>query len=125
MYLETERLILRKPEMTDVDDYLEFVNSDFVMRYNAMKPVSREKAERQFTDTSDDFSVIAMELKDTGKVMGMIYTGEDSLRFGVNSKEISYFLREEESRKGYMKEALGAVIAYLFETEDIVCVAAR
>ena len=45
MYLETERLILRKPQMTDVDDYMEFVNSEFVMRYNAMTPVTREKAE--------------------------------------------------------------------------------
>ena len=125
MYLETERLILRKPEMTDVEDYLEFINSEFVMRYNAMMPVSREKAERQFADAGDDFSTIAMEYKQTGKVIGMIYVGEDSLRFGVNSKEISYFLREDESRKGYMKEALGAVIAHFFETEALTCIAAR
>lgn len=125
MYLETERLILRKPELTDVDDYLEFINSEFVMRFNAMKPVSREKAEHQFVEARDDFSIIAMEQKHTGKVIGMIYADEDSLRFGVNSKEISYFLREDESRKGYMKEALNAVIAHFFETEDLTCVAAR
>lgn len=125
MYLETERLILRKPQMTDVDDYMEFVNSEFVMRYNAMTPVTREKAEAQFADTGDDFSAIAIEAKESGKIIGMIYTGEDSLRYGVASKEFSYFLRQEEARKGYMKEALRALIQHFFTEEKLTCVSAR
>lgn len=125
MYLETQRLILRKPEIADVDDYMEFVNSDFVLRYNAMAPVTRERAQQQFSNVPDDFSAIAIELKETGKLIGMIYTDEDSLRYEVASKELSYFLREEESQKGYMKEALGAVIDHLFETEALTCVASR
>ena len=122
MFLETQRLILRKPEVTDVDDYLSFVNSDFVQQFNAMTPVTREKAEFQFSNAQDDCSVIAIELKQTGRLIGMIYTQEDSLRYGVASKELSYFLREEESRKGYMKEAL---IHHLFKTENLTCIAAR
>ena len=125
MYLETEHLILRKPEAADVEDYLEFVNSEFVLRYNAMTEVTEEKARQQFENAKDDLSVIAMELKATGKVIGMIYAGEDSLRYGVESKEISYFLREEEARKGYMKEALGALIHRFFAEEKVTCVAAR
>ncbi|MBQ8579997.1 MAG: GNAT family N-acetyltransferase [Oscillospiraceae bacterium] len=125
MYLQTNRLILRRPELRDVDDYMEFVNSEFVLRYNAMTPVTREKAEAQFANAPGDFSTIAMELKTTGKVIGMIYTGEDSLRWGVASKEFSYFLREEEAQKGYMKEALRALINHFFETEKLSCVAAR
>ena len=125
MYLETERLILRKPQMTDVDNYMEFVNSEFVMRYNAMTPVTREKAEAQFADTGDDFSAIAIEAKESGKIIGMIYTGEDSLRYGVASKEFSYFLRQEEARKGYMKEALRALIQQFFTEEKLTCVSAR
>lgn len=125
MYLETEHLILRKPEVADVEDYLEFVNSEFVLRYNAMTEVTEEKARAQFENAKDDLSVIAMELKATGKVIGMIYTGEDSLRYGVESREISYFLREEEARKGYMKEALGALIHHFFAEEKVTCVAAR
>ena len=125
MLLETKHLILRKPELADVDDYMEFVNSEFVMRFNAMHPVSREKAEADFANAQDDFSTIAMELKASGRVIGMIYTGEDSLRYGVNSKELSYFLREEEAGKGYMKEALGALIAHFFQEESLLCIAAR
>lgn len=116
---------MRKLEITDVDDYMEFVNSEFVLRYNAMTPVTREKAEYRFVNAPDDGSVLAIELKETGKLIGMIYTEEDSLRYGVDSKELSYFLREEESQKGYMKEALGAVISHLFETENLTCIASR
>ena len=125
MFLETERLILRKPELADVGAYLEFVNSEFVQKYNAMAPVTREKAEREFSNSLDDFSVVAIELKDTRKLIGIVNIQEDSLRYKVASKEFSYFLREEESRKGYMKEALGALIDYLFTNENLECVAAR
>lgn len=125
MYLETSRLILRKPEISDVDDYLEFANSEFVQRYNAMSPVTKEKTEDAFGKAADDLSALVIELKSTGKVIGMIYIQEDSLRYGVASKEFSYLLREEESRKGYMKEALHALIDYLFEAEQLSCVAAR
>ena len=92
MYLQTPRLILRKPELNDVDDYLEFACSEFVLRFNAMTPVSREKAEARFAEAPDDGSVLAMEEKSSGKVIGMIYTEEDSLRYGVASKEFSYLL---------------------------------
>ena len=33
--------------------------------------------------------------------------------------------REEESKKGYMKEALSALISHLFETENLTCITAR
>ena len=125
MYFETQRLILRKPQLTDVEEYMTFVNSAFVNRYNAMTPVTREKAESQFANASDDLSALAIELKESGKIIGMIYTGEDSLRYGVDSKEFSYFLREEEAGKGYMKEALRALIQYLFTEEQLTCVSAR
>ena len=125
MRLETSRLILRKPEIADVEDYLEFVNSEFVQRYNAMACVTREKAEAEFAKAADDFSSVVMESKATKKIIGIICMQEDSIRYKVESKEISYFLREEESGKGYMKEALYTLIGYLFEAEQLNCVAAR
>ena len=125
MYLETLRLILRKPELSDVEPYLEFVNSEFVLRYNAMTPVSREKAQGQFAGAEGDWSSIALEEKETGRLVGMVYTDEDSLRYGVASREFSYFLREDAAGKGYMREALGALIVHFFEAENLDCVSAR
>lgn len=125
MVIETKRLILRKPELSDVDDYLAFVNSEFVQRYNAMANVTQERAEQEFANAQDDFSIVAIVLKDTNKVIGIVNIQEDSLRYKVASKELSYFLREDESRKGYMKEVLGALIQYFFEQENLDCVSAR
>ena len=123
MILDTQRLILRKPEEKDLNDYMEFVNSEFVNRYNAMSFVTREKAQARFAAADD--STVAIELKETGRVIGMIYIGDDSLRYGVAAKELSYFLREEEARKGYMKEALAALIRHLFTEEKLECISAR
>ena len=125
MRLETSRLILRKPQASDVDDYLEFVNSEFVQRYNAMTPVTPKKAQAQFANAKDDLSMIAIESKASHKIIGIIHTQEDSIRYGVASKEISYFLREEESGKSYMKEALWVLIDHFLEVEQLSCVAAR
>ena len=125
MVIETKRLILRKPELSDVEDYLEFVNSEFVLRYNAMAPVVRDRVEQEFSNAQDDFSIVAIVLKATNKVIGIVNVQEDSLRYKVASKELSYFLREEESRKGHMKEALGTLIRYFFEQESLECLSAR
>lgn len=125
MQIETQRLILRKPEIADVDDYMEFVNTVFVQRYNVMLPATREKVEEEFSGASDDFQITVLETKVNGKVIGIIYTLEDSLRFDVGSKEISYFLREDEAGKGYMKEALLALLQHYFKEEKLTCVTAR
>lgn len=125
MQLETERLILRDPEARDVEDYLEICNSEFVLRYNAMTVKTREETLEQFRKDTRDGSTLVMERKGTGKIIGAVFTGEDSLRYGVASKELSYFLGEAYTSQGYMKEALHAVIAHLFETEKLECVAAR
>ena len=123
MRLKTKRLILRQPEITDVDDYLEFINSEFVLKYNAMTPCTREKLIARFSDPEP--GVLVLQLKDSGKVIGEIHIQEDSLRYGVASKELSYHLSESYARKGYMKEALSAVIRHLFEKEHGECVSAR
>lgn len=122
MLLETERLILRRPEARDVDDYMGFRDSEFVMRYNAMTVKSRDETLAQFSGAEN---TLFLELKETGKIIGAVFTGEDSLRWGVASKELSYFMDEAYSRRGYMKEALHAVIAHLFREDNLECVAAR
>lgn len=123
MKLETKRLILRRPQPGDVADYMTFRNSEFVLRYNAMSITTPERAESYFARNCEQ--ILLMEHKETGKVIGEICIQEDSLRYGVDSRELSYHLAEEFSRQGYMKEALRAVIEYLFTQEKMVCVSAR
>lgn len=123
MELETKRLILRHPTMEDAADYLEFCNTEFVLRYNAMTLKTREKVGKYLTDCREE--ILVLQLKENGKVIGDVNINDDSLRYGVDAKELSYMLREEYSRQGYMKEALQAVIDYLFTQEKLERVSAR
>ena len=124
MKLETQRLILRCPEQRDVDDYMEFCNTTFVMRFNAMTPKNREQVLARFSGPQDG-STLLVEHKKTGKVIGEVGIEEDSIRWDVAARELTYLIAEAYSRQGYMKEALRALIAHLFDTESLECVAAR
>lgn len=125
MKLETKRLFLRTPQIRDAADYVNIHNSQFVLRFNAMTPVTEEKVLTRLKDPEYLENALFMELKQTGRIIGAIFLEEDSLRWGINSRELSYFIAEDHSRKGYMKEALQTVIGWLFTQEELECVAAR
>ena len=125
MKLETKRLLLRTPEVRDAQSYTAICNSEFVLRYNAMIPTTTERMAEKFADPEYGKHTVLFEEKCSGTLIGAIFLEEDDLRYGVASKSLSYFLRQEDARRGYMKEALHAVIAWLFETENLECVSAR
>lgn len=125
MRLETERLILRRPRKEDAVAYTAIHNSAFVLRYNAMTPTTADRMETKFQDPEYLQETIFLEDKQSGELIGAIFLEEDSLRYGVVSKGLSYFLSENQSRKGYMKEAMRAVIDHLFAAEDLECLSAR
>ena len=123
MRIETERLILRRPEARDAQAYTVIQNSEFVLRYNAMEPKSEAWVRAQFSDSAKNENTLLLERKTDGAVSGAVFLEEDDRRWGVESKTLSYFLGERFARRGYMKEAMGALIGYLFEVEnlDIIC----
>lgn len=125
MKLETKRLILRTPEKKDAAAYTAIHNSEFVLRFNAMAPTTEKRMEAKFTDPEYLKNTVFLEERETGSLIGAIFMEEDSLRYGVASRDFSYFIAEKSSRKGYMKEAMQAVIAHLFEAENLQCVSAR
>ncbi len=125
MKLETKRLILRQPEMKDAQSFTAIHNSAFVLRYNAMQPTTTERMEQAFTNPEYLENTVFLEEKETGNLLGAIFLEDDDLRYGVQSRCLSYFIHEPYSRRGYMKEALSAVIAHLFEAEKLECVCCR
>ena len=52
MNMTTERLILRTPRVTDAESYCTIHNSEFVLRYNAMMPTTKERMESSSSHTS-------------------------------------------------------------------------
>lgn len=125
MELKTERLCLRSPEQKDAADYTAIHNSEFVLRYNAMQPTSAERMAHKFADPEYLENTVFLEEKEGGELIGAIFMEEDSLRYGVQSKDLSYFIAEDHSRKGYMKEAMHALMAHLFESEELECISCR
>ena len=121
----TERLLLRTPQQQDAAAYTAIHNSPFVLQFNAMMPTTVQWMETKLTDPEYLENTVFLEEKESGQLIGAIFMEEDGLRYGVESKDLSYFIREDFSRKGYMKEAMQAVIAYLFETQSLECVSAR
>lgn len=125
MNLTTQRLILRRPRPEDAESYCAIHNSEFVLRFNAMAPTTAVRMATKLADEEHQVNTVFLEEKESGQLIGAIFLEDDDLRYGVESKGLSYFIREDFSRKGYMKEAMTAVIAALFKKEDLECICAR
>lgn len=63
--------------------------------------------------------------KDNNIIIGHISLFQDTIREKVNSMEIGYNLDEAEWGKGYMTEAVKAVIDYGFKTHELDVIAIR
>lgn len=111
--METERLLVRKPEPADAAQFLEIRNSAYVLRYNAMRRVDLAELEEELTKAEGSFY---LELKATKQVIGAIDLEADTLRHRVNSVCISYYLGEAFAGKGYMSEAMLCVMRHAFCT---------
>ena len=119
MQIVTDRLCIRLAKHSDVDMVLPFRNSEFVLKYNCMHKCTRD--ELQYELVREDSYVVVLD----EQVIGVIDLHEDSLRYRIASKELSYYLDEAYTKHGYMKEALSAIIDYLFKVENLECVSAR
>lgn len=115
--IETERLLLRPPLESEAEAMLAIRNSDFVQKYNAMRPYTVEQMRTQLVKERERDCVLYIIQKAERKLIGGIWVEPDEARYDVKSKYLSYYLDEPYARKGYMKEALGAVIHELFSSD--------
>lgn len=122
MILKSERLILKRPEIKDVDEILKIHNSEYVQRYNAMKLHSREDMLKEIINTCK--SAYYLQLPDSKQIIGAVFMRKDQLRYQVNAICLSYYLDENYQGQGYMYEALKLVIKELFD-QGIEVVSAR
>ena len=123
--LHTERLLLRTPRERDAAEIMAIRNSAFVMKNNVMKVLDKEQMVHLIHREIDYEDTWYIERKEDGALLGMIAAEEDGVRFDVRSRCLSYYLGEQYTRQGYMKEALRAVLHELFTEEDLKVVAAR
>lgn len=111
--IETRRLILRSPMREDAVSLLPIRNSEFVLQFNPTIPKNQEQLMEELMEEQD--RTLILEKKKDGKVIGACFFGGDALRYRVNSQTLSYYLAQEEAGKGYMTEAVQALMEMLFE----------
>jgi ribosomal-protein-alanine N-acetyltransferase len=116
--LETPRLLLRRPLLSDAADLFEMRSDPQVMQYIPRPLAKSEEDVKELIQMIDGFIESnerinwAIEWKETGKVLGMI--GYVNIKPEHYRAEIGYALVRAWHRKGIMREALTETIAYGF-----------
>ena len=118
MIFETERFIVRKLRIKDLEDFYDMQSNENVMRY--VKPalnyeesvVELEKFISYYTDTARFFHLWAIESKLGGDFIGIcgVYHND------TKDNEIAYRLREQFWGKGIGGEIAKGLISYCFNT---------
>ena len=107
----TERLVLREFRESDYDDLFEYLSQLENDEFEGYPGITYENGREhlQYRVGSEEF--YAIELKETGKVIGNIYYGNRDFA----AKEVGYIINKKYQKKGYASEALSAVIERAFE----------
>ena len=120
--LETNRLILRDWEYTDVNDMYEYAKNPKIGFGAGWKPhESIEESKKIIKGFIENNDVWAIYSKDAKKVIGSIGLHRDKLREtdGINAKNLGYVLSEEFWGQGLIAEACREIIFYVFEELEI------
>ena len=124
--IETDRLILRPFEQTDLDDFFEYASVEGTGEMAGWHHHQDKQKSQEILDLfiSED-KTFAVCLRQSGKVIGSLgvekYGMEDKLTEfdGYRGREIGYVLSRDYWGRGLMTEAVRAVIDYLFNECDL------
>ncbi len=121
--INTNRLILREWEETDVEDLFEYAKTDLVGPNAGWLP-HKDRAEslQIIKDFKASEQVYAIVLKAENKVIGGIgfhYRTPDPKRESLDQREIGYVLNPKYWGNAYVPEAVNALIDYGFNELDL------
>ncbi len=114
--LQTLRLIMRPWQESDLEDLYAYARSPLVGPAAGWKPHDNraESAEILNLFMQED-ETWALQLKETGRVIGSVGLHKDAFRPALNSRMLGYVLATEHWGKGLMTEAAKAAIRFAFE----------
>jgi RimJ/RimL family protein N-acetyltransferase len=130
--LETSRLILRAPELSDLPFLYQAVKES-IKELNPWMPWASEDYTLETCEenlrgaiakfvTKDDFRICFLD-RETGKLIGN--TGFHRIDWNVPRFEIGYWCRTSETGKGYVTEVVQALSKVAFETLNVARVEIR
>lgn len=111
MILETKRLIIRPIVEADASDVFEYAKNPNVGKLAGFKPHESIEETKSIIDTVLKIDSLAMVLKETNKVIGVITLSKKL--DGIY--ELGYSLSEDYWHKGLMSETVKALVDYAFK----------
>lgn len=107
---ETDRLILRRYNKSDLYDLYEYLSDSEVVKYEPYKPMSMEEVAGNLDWRISTDEMIAVELKNNHKMIGNVYLGKREFE----SLEIGYVFNKNYWGEGYAKECCMKLIEMAF-----------
>lgn len=108
--IRSARLIMRSFRESDYDDLYEYLSQLRNDEFEGYPGITYENGKEHLNYRVGSEEFFAVELIDTGKVIGNIYCG----RRDFDAREVGYIINERYRGNGYAVEALTAVIKYAF-----------
>ena len=119
--LETDRLLLRNWEVSDLEDFYDYAKNPNVGPMAGWKPhESLDESRKILNSFIEQEEVWAVVYKVNQKVIGSIGLHNDTKRNSANIKMLGYVLSEDYWGMGLIPEAVREVIRYSFEELDLV-----
>ena len=121
--LVTKRLRLRRLEQRDLDGLHACIGDPIAMRYwdrpVSENPAATAKALQWMSKSSSPYTYLvwAVARKTDDTCIGMVNYHNREARQG--RLDVGYVIAPKHQRHGYGREALGALVAYCFETLDV------
>jgi len=120
-FIETDRLILRKPVITDSESiFYKYAQDSEVTKYLTWKPHGNIEETKNFICScisnfeKGNFFVWCITKKDDEELIGMIHLILDN-----HKAEFGYVLMKNEWSNGYISESLKRIIQFAFTNEAI------
>lgn len=108
--METQRLIIRPFTQTDANDLYTYLSREQVVRYEPYAPFTREQASAEALRRAADPHFYAVELKETGRVIGNLYFAPGEF----DAWELGYVFHDAYWGMGYACEACTALLMDAF-----------
>jgi [ribosomal protein S5]-alanine N-acetyltransferase len=121
--ITTPRLVLRWISEDDIDSLYEIFSDPQVMRYWSSVPLANRKAaaelQREIAEgnTSENIFKWGLALRDSDTVIGTTTLFNLSIENG--RAELGYAMARSYWGKGYMNEALDALVSHVFEVMEL------
>ena len=108
---ETQRLILRRFRESDLEDLHAYLANPNVVAFEPYKPMSLAETAENLKWRISTPEMIAVELKDTGRLIGNVYLGKREF----DSLEIGFVFHDGYWNRGFARESCEKLITLAFQ----------